>query len=90
MTRTASALVSIVLFAQALGAAAPPDIAEQKAVVTRMRDTALNYADRLQDFLCTEFMTRTVDHSGTGKQWKLLETQELKLGFISHRETIAC
>lgn len=86
MERAASFLVSIVFFAHALGAATQPDDAEQKAIIARMREAALNYANRLQDFLCTQIMTRTVDHSGTGKHWKLLETQELELGYIGHKE----
>lgn len=63
-----------------------PDASAQKAIVARMRDAALNYADRLQDFVCTQLMTRSADSSGSGKHWKLLETQELDLGYISHKE----
>lgn len=76
-------LIPVALFAQA---PVPTPIADRQALIVRMRDAALNYADRLQDFLCTQFTTRTVDTSGTGKRWKLLETQELELGYISHKE----
>jgi len=83
IAKSALLLIPVTLFAQA---SAPPATAGQTALIARMRDAALNYADRLQDFLCTQFMTRTVDTSGTGKHWKLLETQELDLGYISHKE----
>ena len=79
-------LLSMLWLGQAARAATPPDAADQKAIIARMRVAALSYADHLQGFLCTEFLTRTVDPSGTGKHWKLLETQELELGYISHQE----
>lgn len=60
------------------------DAATQTAMIARLRDAALNYADRLQDFVCTQFMTCSADPSGSGKHWKLLETQELDVGYISH------
>jgi hypothetical protein len=78
-------LIPVALFAQS-APTAPPAGTDQSALVARMRDAALNYADRLQDFLCTESTTRTADTSGTGKHWKRLETQELELGYIAHKE----
>jgi hypothetical protein len=68
------------------GQGSEPDAAGQKAMIARMRDAAVNYADRLQDFLCTQLTTRSVDTSGSGKHWKVLETQELELGYIAHKE----
>ena len=66
-----------------------PDAAEQKAeheaIIARVRDAAVNYADRLQDFLCTQTTKRSMDPSGSG-HWKLLETQQLELGYIGHKE----
>lgn len=75
-------LIPAALFAQS----APPAAVNRDALIARMRDAALNYADRLQDFLCTETTIRTADTSGTGKHWKRLETQELELGYIAHKE----
>jgi hypothetical protein len=63
-----------------------PDAAEQQAIVSRMRAAALNYADQLQDFICIQLTSRSADDSGTGKHYKPLETQELELAYISHRE----
>lgn len=51
-----------------------------------MREAAVTYADRLQDFLCTQSMKRSTDNGSSGKHWKVLETQELELGYISHKE----
>jgi hypothetical protein len=68
------------------GQSPAPSAAGQKAIIARMRDAAVNYADRLQDFLCTQLTTRSVDSSGDGKHWKLLETQEMELGYIAHKE----
>jgi hypothetical protein len=69
-----------------LGQPSAPDAVEQQALVARMRDAAINYADRLQDFICTQSTARSVDHSGSGKHWTLLETRELELGYIAHKE----
>jgi hypothetical protein len=55
-------------------------------LIAKMRESALTYADRLQDFLCTETLVRTLDTTGTQKHWNLLETQELELGYIDHKE----
>jgi hypothetical protein len=68
------------------GQVSTPGLAEQKAMIARMRDAAVNYADRLQDFLCTQLTTRSVDTSGSGKRWKVLETRELELGYVAHKE----
>jgi hypothetical protein len=64
----------------------PTGSSTQKALIDQMREAAVNYADRLQDFLCTQFTTRSEDSSGFGKHWKVLETQELELGYIAHKE----
>jgi hypothetical protein len=59
---------------------------EQKAILGRTCESAMAYAESLQDFVCTQLTTRTADTSGTGKHWKLLETQELELSYVSHKE----
>src|SRR4051812_8517799 len=68
------------------GQAAAQSTADHDAVLARIRKAALGYADSLQDFICTQLMTRSTDASGTGKHWKILEKQELDLGYIDHRE----
>lgn len=78
--------LSFALVLSASGQGSTPNATERQAMIARMREAALNYADRLQDFICTQLTTRTVDQSGSGKHWKLLETQELELGYIAHKE----
>ncbi len=71
-------------FAMALcasGQATVPD-----ALIPRMREAAVAYADHLQDFLCTQLTTRSTDDGSSGKHWRLLETRELELGYIAHKE----
>ena len=70
----------------AYGQTTAPPASEQATLVARMRDAALHYASQLEDFLCTQDMTRSVDSSGSGKRWKPLETQKLELGYIAHKE----
>jgi len=60
--------------------------ADRADMIARMREAALSYDARLQDFLCTKLTTRSADQSGSGKRWKLLETREMELGYISHHE----
>jgi hypothetical protein len=63
-----------------------PDAAGQQAVVARMRDAALTYSDRLQDFTCIQLSTRSAGPSPTGPHWKPLEKQESELSYVGHRE----
>jgi len=56
------------------------------ALITRMREGAVTYSDRLQDFLCTQLTTSKTDDGSSGKHWRLLETRELELGYIAHKE----
>jgi len=70
----------------AFGQDAPPDQTEQEAIVTRMREAALAYEDRLQDFICRQRTTRDAGPSATGPNWKRLESQELELIYAGHKE----
>jgi hypothetical protein len=51
-----------------------------------MKDTAVNYADRLQDFLCIQRIKRSKEDSGPFKRWQVLDTQEREVGYMSHQE----
>jgi hypothetical protein len=73
----------LILFVSLDAQAAPPD---HDALLARMKESAVTYADRLQDFTCTRLMTRSGDQSGTGKHWKQLETQEQELNYVGHTE----
>ncbi len=59
---------------------------QREALIQRMRQAALSYGDRLRDFTCIQKMTRSAGPSATGKQWKLLETQETELTYANRRE----
>lgn len=61
----------------------PPDSA---AIVARMREAALAYTDRLQNFTCTQFLTRSAGDAPDGPHWKLLDRQESVLEYVSHKE----
>ena len=79
-------LISIAFGLAALGQTVAPDSAEQQAILRRMREAALSYSDRLQDFICTQITTRTADRYGNG-HWKPLEVQELELSYVAHKES---
>lgn len=54
--------------------------------VVRMREAALSYGDRLQNFTCTEILARAIGPSPDGMKWKPLETQEWEVNYVDHRE----
>jgi hypothetical protein len=63
-----------------------PDAASRNDTLTRMKDAAVNYAGRLQDFLCIERIKRSKEDSGPFKHWQALDTEEREVGYISHQE----
>ena len=63
-----------------------PDAAARSEMISRMRSAALSYGDRLQDFICFQLTARSADGTGTGRRFKPLETQELELSYVSHKE----
>jgi len=75
-----------VLVLCAAGQVPAPDASAQKATVSRIREAALTYGDRLQNFTCVEVTARSIGPSATGPRWKPLETQELELSYVDHRE----
>jgi len=70
----------------ALGQTPPPDAAARQAIVDRIRKAALEYGERLQNFTCTQITARSIGPSATGTRWKPLETQEMELNYVDHRE----
>jgi len=63
-----------------------PDDAEFQKLVARVRQAALTYSDRLQNFTCTQTTTRSLGPSPDGTKRKPLETQEFELNYVDHRE----
>ena len=74
------------LVVYAAGQAPAPDAATQEAMVSRIREVALEYGDRLQNFTCVQLTARSIGPSATGPRWKPLETQEMELNYVDHRE----
>jgi len=81
----APGLLILFLWAPLLGAQEPAR-AEQRAVLEKMRQYAATYTERLQDFTCTQIMTRSGAKAEPKPKWKTLEIQEIELNFVGHRE----
>lgn len=64
----------------------PPDATEIRALIPAIRANALSYSSKLPNFICTQQTRRTVDYSGTGSQWKKLDTIEQQLTYFGLRE----
>jgi hypothetical protein len=78
--------IAAVLALHAAGQTPEPDAAARNAILARMKDAAVNYAERLQDFLCIELIKRSKEDSGPFKHWQALDTQEREVGYISRQE----
>jgi hypothetical protein len=76
----------VALVVCAAGQVPAPDAAAQMAMIARIRQAALEYGDRLQNFTCTQITARSIGPSATGTRWKPLETQEQELNYVDHRE----
>jgi hypothetical protein len=70
----------------AVDAQTPPEPAGRQAIVARMQQAALAYLDGLQNFTCTQLLTRSAGNSPNGPHWKLLDTQEAELDYVNHTE----
>jgi|SRR5579871_976977 len=75
---TAILLTGILLPGRVLGQSASQDNAD---LVARMKSWAADYDRRLQDFLCTQQMTRYQGSTGPSPGWKRLEQQELEVSY---------
>ena len=78
--------LAVVLAPRASGQSPEPDAAARNGILARMKDAAVNYADRLQDFLCVQRIKRSKEDSGPFKHWQVLDTQDREVGYISHQE----
>ncbi len=84
--RTAGLFACVGLAISANCQPSAPDNAEQQAILSRIREGAISYADRLQDFTCIEITVRSAGGLGAHTHWKRLEQQELELTYVAHRE----
>ena len=65
-----------------------PDKAAQETILSRIRETAIAYADRLQDFICIQATTRSGSDNPSHPHWKTLETLTQELTYFNHRESL--
>jgi hypothetical protein len=74
----AAALLAVVLCRTAMSQAAS---AEKEQIVSRVKNWAVEYTNRLQDFLCTQSMTRYKGKTGPSPGWERLEHQQLDVSY---------
>jgi hypothetical protein len=63
----------------------PPPPEEQHRIIEEARDYALNYAERLPDFICTQVTRRYADPSGL-EFWRKLDTVTAKVTYFEQKE----
>jgi hypothetical protein len=64
----------------------PPSIAEQKGLIERVREYAVNYSKNLPNFLCTQVTRRYYDPTGL-EFWQMNDTLTARLSFFEQKET---
>ncbi len=82
--------IFVILLAAAPAPAQQPPRPEQRALLAKIQHYADTYTQQLQDFTCTQIMTRSgakaENRPNVQPKWKTLETQEIELNFVGHRE----
>jgi hypothetical protein len=63
-----------------------PSPADQRALIARMREAAVNYGEHLQDFSCTQHTIRSTDNESNGKHWKHIDYLEHQVDYVDHHE----
>jgi hypothetical protein len=63
----------------------PPPIADQKAIIERVREYALNYSKSLPNFICTEVTRRYYDDTGQ-ESWVNYDTLTTRLTYFEQKE----
>jgi len=73
----------------------PPSSEEQAAIISDVREYALNYTDNLPDFICTQVTrrfgaaapgTRWGGPAGGDPHWQSLDTLQIRLSFFQKKE----
>jgi hypothetical protein len=73
----------------------PPSSQEQAAIITEVREYALNYSKTLPDFICTQVTrryaapapgTRYGGPAGSDPSWQSLDTLTIKLSYFEQKE----
>jgi hypothetical protein len=63
-----------------------PDANEQAAIIERVKHGGAEFRNQLQDFICRQTVVRSTATSDTPKHWKPLETQEMEVSYVDHKE----
>lgn len=66
---------------------ATPSPEEQKQILERIRDYAINYTQNLPNFICTQVTRRQMDASGTGNQYRQMDKLQEQLTYFDHKES---
>ncbi len=73
----------------------PPSSEEQAAIISQVRETALNYSKELPDFICTQVTRRYAamppgtkygGPAGSAPSWHALDTLTIKLSYFEQKE----
>jgi hypothetical protein len=62
-----------------------PDAIEQKAILARITENALNYSKSLPDFICLQVTSRYVDSTGKDN-FRLMDTIAERLSYVDQKE----
>lgn len=65
----------------------PPTEAEQHKALAEVAEYALNYSEKLPNFICVQVTRRYLDPSGTGDQWRQTDTYDERLSYFDQKET---
>src|SRR5262245_35145403 len=63
-----------------------PSVQEQRALIERVREYALNYSKSLPNFICTQVTRRYFDPSGL-QFWEMQDTLTTRLTYFEQKET---
>jgi hypothetical protein len=73
----------------------PPSSEEQAAIISEIREYALNYSRNLPDFICTQVTrrygapapgTKYGGPAGSDPRWQLVDTLQIRLSFFQQKE----
>ena len=64
-----------------------PDSVEQKRILAEITENALNYSRNLPNFICLQVTKRHLDPTGTGDNFRLMDSIKEQLSYFEHKET---
>ncbi|HYL79050.1 MAG TPA: hypothetical protein VEU96_32970 [Bryobacteraceae bacterium] len=63
-----------------------PDSMEQAKILDAAREYVMNYTKQLPNFICVEVVRRDVDPTGTGRNWRHIDTDTIKVSYFENHE----